>query len=187
MTISPSPDDAGKELRAFRYRKDALRELEKAAKGMGIPVNQLVNDCVVEGLIHITLRRGAQAMTLSRQSVVKILSLIENIDEIIRVGGEVGDSLPMQLYAVHDVEPSWDSVLFALDQVHGKSCGWFEFKYHSHYDRTGKELHRLIFIHDAGIRWTAFIEGYITKMLKRLLKVESKVIAATDTMLEVVV
>lgn len=185
MALFPSSGDAGgKEQRTFRFKKDTLRELDRMAKEMNVSANQLADDCIVENLIHKMLKNGIQTMTLSRESIMKILALSKDDNEIRGVGWELGGSGPKQIYAIHDVELNWNALLIDLDRVYSKACGWFEFKHYCHRDRTGKETRRLIFTHDAGSKWTAFLEGHMMNMLKSLLNVEPKVVTATDKMLE---
>lgn len=185
MTLFPVSGNIDKDQRTFRFNRDTLIELDRMAKETGVSANQLAEDCLVEGFIHIVLKRDIQAMTLGREDIMSILELIKSIEQIKRLGERLGSSVPERLYALHNVEPSWKAVLSALDQVYGKTCGWFKFKHYSNQDRTtGKEVHRLIFTHDAGIKWTAFLERYMTSTLNRLLKVEPKIVIATDKMLK---
>lgn len=169
--------------RNYRVKETVVEDLEMVSEVMSMPVNQLVNECLEEGLIHRRLKISIDAMTLGREAIVKILEHIKNDAEIEQIGREMGGSLPKQHYAVHNVEPTWDTVLDAFDRIYSKACGWFEFR---HY--VGEEdTHRLLFIHDAGPKWTLYLKGYIPTMLKSLLKVEPKIVTVTDKLLELIV
>jgi hypothetical protein len=185
MAVFPASGDSGKVQRTFRLKKNTLSELDRIAKEMNVPVNQLADDCIIDGLIHIVLKRDVHAITIGREDMMSILEQIESIEKIKELGEKLGRSVPKRLYALHNVEPSWKAVLSALDQVHGKACGWFVFKHYSQYDdRADKEIHRLIFTHDGGVKWTVFVEGYLTGMIRTLLKTEPKIGTVTDKMLE---
>jgi hypothetical protein len=187
MSFFPSSGDNGRGQRTFRLKKNILRELDRLAKVMRGSSNQLVDDFLEEIFVRKMLKNGVRTMTLSREGVLNLLQLTNNDDDsaVRRVGGDLGGSEPKQIYAVHDVKPSWDTLLTDLNKVYSKTYEWFEFTSHCHSDPiTGKETYRLIFTHDAGSKWTAFLEGYITNMIKSLLKAEPKVITATDNLLE---
>ena len=173
-----------KGLRAFRFKSDALWELDRMARERGANANQLLEKFLDRELILGRLWPQIHPVNIGREDLKMVLEIARASSEqgpskLVTAGGEFGGTVPTQMFAINNVEPSWDTVIYSLDQVYGKTCNWFEFNHHV----ENEDKHKLVFTHELGFGWTDFQKGYQTNMLRSLLKVEPKIIKETDRML----
>ncbi len=162
--------------RTFRIRKDVLDELDRRASGMLMTANQLVNQMLYRELFLEVLFREIDALTISRETFTSILKST-NTGDFEEAGRRMADIVPVQLFAMHQVEANLQSYIDALGEVYGKICGWFSFKH-----LPGRNLQRLIVTHELGPNWSAFLKGYIGEMLRKTTGVKPKVVGDDHTL-----
>ncbi|MCL4437104.1 MAG: hypothetical protein M1503_10900 [Thaumarchaeota archaeon] len=162
--------------RTFRIRKDVLDELDRRASGRLITANQLVNQMLYRELFLEVLFREIDALTVGRETFEAILNST-NTSGFEEAGRRMATIVPVQLFALHQVEADLQSYIYALGEVYGKICGWFSFKH-----QTERNRHRLIVTHDLGPNWSAFLKGYIGEMLRKTAGEEPKIVSDEHTL-----
>lgn len=162
--------------RTFRIRKDVLDELDRRASGRFMTANQLVNQMLYRELFLEALFREIDALTISRETLIAILKST-NTSDFEEAGRIMADIVPVQLFALHQVEANLQSYIYALGEVYGKICGWFSFKHLPERDRQ-----RLIVTHELGPNWSAFLKGYIGETLRKTTGVQPKVVGDEHTL-----
>jgi len=173
--------DEGPVTRTFRIEKrfdDALRE---EASKLGTSVNSIANHILKKYTESDRHFGEGQSITLSPRTHQNILNRVDE-DQIIEAGRESGLVVPKDRLFMGGMPLDRDSVIWYISQVLGGYDDWFTCDVHERKDGTHLHLR-----HVYNIKWSLFLEGYISALIEEILEIKDAKFDVTNSTVSVLI
>lgn len=149
--------------RTVRINEAYDEVLRYEAEKRGVSVNMLVDQILRKYSISYRFFEYLSSVTMSVQTVSKLLELIE-LEDIRAAGKLLGKERPKALILKRGIPLSYEAVVWYMTELLGDHSGWYRANY---YERPKKDIFHLN--HTLGNKWSVFISEYMEAFLKEVL------------------
>ncbi len=154
---------------SFRIPIELRTSLEEEGKRRNTNVNALVNQILGRYMAFDRKADDERAVVLEKITFERILSQIP-AEVLADIGGDLGPKIVKRLLAFYAIQPNLSSLVESYFEPMGSFSGWYHFRM----SRTGPNP-TLVFEHDNGPGWTAFLERYIAGVITSVLGIQPRI------------
>jgi hypothetical protein len=154
---------------SFRILVEVMAGLKRVAEQRAISVNSLIGQILVKFLFFDRIAEHVEAVPLNKLLFTGMLDLIE-IGEMERLGRELGPKLIKKTFAFLSLEFDIDGLIRNYFLPVATYSRWYSFSV------AGSGANRrLLFEHEYGPKWSAFLKQYIAGIIKSATGSESRI------------
>jgi hypothetical protein len=155
-------------VRTFRLSSSLDTVLNEDAKRQSITTSALLGQIVARYAAAERYFIRYEPLTLEKNTFISLINEVSD-DKVAKLGELAGSRSLRDGLAVRSMEVNSENVRFIVEEIYGIYSGWFKSNF---FKRDGDSVYHLK--HDLGNKWSIFIEQYMIKMFKTVLKLEAK-------------
>jgi hypothetical protein len=154
---------------SLRVDRETKTQLEKEARQRKINLNSLVNLVLSKHVSFDRIVEHTEAIPLNKALFIGIIEAIQ-IEEVERIGRELGPRVVKQTFAFLGLDFNLEGLIEHYFQPVSTFSRWYSFNV------TGSGANRrLMFEHQYGRKWSAFLKQYIGGIIKSATGTEPKI------------
>ncbi len=154
---------------SFRIPLDLKEKLETEAEAKNDNLNALVNQVLAKHVTFDLMAEHTGTIVLEKLLFSEIIDRVTT-DELEAIGKELGPKVVNQWYGFLNIRNDFDSLIRHYFRPMSAYSGWYRF------NSVGSgSSQRMMFEHEYGPAWSAFLKQYVAGTIKSIMEVEPKV------------